>query len=162
MRKEYKSKTGKSSVKTWKHTLIAGILSAVVCVGLLSFSTYAMFTADVSTKPSVVATADYKMSLTVEGGSISIAHEGEKLRYDLPAGTYEVTLQASGTSSTGFAMFQLNGVSYYGAQLAPMEHMTFTLTCDTETVLEYDYQWGRHGRTENVISHGNTLTVTIG
>ena len=161
MRKEYKYKKGKSSVKTWNNTFIAGILSAAVCVGLLSFSTYAMFTADVSTKPSVVATADYKMSLVVEGGSVSIAHEGEKLRYDLSAGTYEVTLQASGTSSTGFAMFQLNGISYYGAQLAPTERMTFTLTCEAETVFEYDYQWGRHGRTENVISDGNTLTVTI-
>lgn len=154
--------TAKGAVKL---TLIVCILCAIVCVCLFSATTYAWFSDSVTATGSNIVSADYSIISTLYKDETTVAPTtstalGVK-EYDLTAGEYKITFTAQGSASTGFAFIKVKTASgtstYYTQQITPNAECTITLSLAVDAIVTLDYQWGNHGRTENVIT--NSLII---
>ncbi len=136
----------KRCCKPLKGTLIAAILFVFAGVLGFSFTSYAWLSDSVQAPASKVEGAHYaiEISLTNNGEALVGTTTNEGSVYALEASTeYVVKLTASGTASTGFAIFTANGESYYSKQLKPNETADITvITGESGVTLVVDYQWG--------------------
>ena len=156
-----KRKERKCGCNPLKATLLCGILFLLVGVLGLSFTSYAWLSDSVQGSVSKVEGASYAIEITItrKDGDVDVPVGGTVssdgvCSYELTANTeYKVTLTASGTASTGFAIFTVNGVNYYSAQIAPSETETvsFVVKSTGGTTLTFDYQWGSHGASSDRI-----------
>lgn len=143
-------------------------LGLIFCVCMFSLTTYAWLTDSVSTNSSTIKTANYNMEITLSENDVAInpdnTDEFGNETYALEDGNYVISLTAQGTATTGYTMITVsqNGAdpkSYFSQQLAPGDSQQITLAVSTGCTLTIEYQWGSHGRTENVIQNNGTITV---
>lgn len=140
----------------------------IFCVCMFSLTTYAWLTDSVSTNSSTIKTANYNMEITLSENDVAInpdnTDEFGNETYALEDGNYVISLTAQGTATTGYTMITVsqNGAdttSYFSQQLAPGQSQQITLAVSTGCTLTIKYQWGSHGRTENVIQNNGTIMV---
>ncbi len=146
----------KKSIRTM---LFVCALCTIVCVCLFSATTYAWFTDSVTADNSKMVSADYSITTILSKDSQTVApslttSSGMK-EYSLTAGEYQISFTAQGSATTGFACIKITNdqgvVSYFTNQIAPDNTETIKITCTQDVVIKVTYQWGSHGRTENII-----------
>ena len=142
-----------------KSVVINGILVIALCMCTLSLGSYAWFNEAINGKPSQVASGNYAIQIQLSKDSQTVApvdgsvQANGSCRYALTAGEqYAVTLQASGTAQTGFAVFTVGDDKHYSPQLAPNEEFTFVVASATDVVMQFDFQWGGYGASETRIN----------
>ncbi len=99
----------------------------ICCAICLTGVTWAWFTANAAVKTADIKTADYKTELVVkdQDGNVIEPVDG---KYNFENNVrYTATITASGTASTGFATFSVDGVNYSSIQLAPGESFSFDI-----------------------------------
>ena len=141
-----------------KLAIINGILVIALCTCTLSLGSYAWFNGIVDGKPSQVASGNYAIQIQLALGDETVnpvdgsVQESGACSYVLTAGEkYAVTLQASGTAQTGFAVFTEGENKHYSPQLAPDEEYTFVVESAANVVMQFDFQWGSYGASETRI-----------
>ena len=135
-----------------KLAIFNGILVIALCTCTLSLGSYAWFTEAINGKPSQVASANYTIHIQLSQGDQTVSPVADSVQtdgscsYALTAGEqYVVTLKASGTAQTGFAVFTVDGNKHYSPQLAPENTYTFTVESAADVVMEFAFQWGCYG-----------------
>lgn len=113
----------------------------ICCAICFAGVTWAWFSSSTAVKTADIVTANYETELVVtdQNGNVIEPVDG---KYDFDRYTrYTVTITASGTASTGFATFEVNGSSYHSVQLAPGESISFDIFGYTPLVTG-DSNWG--------------------
>ncbi len=113
----------------------------ICCAICFAGVTWAWFSSSTAVKTADIVTANYETELVVtdQDGNVIEPVNG---RYDFDRYTrYTATITASGTASTGFATFEVNGSSYHSVQLAPGESISFDILGYTPLITG-DSNWG--------------------
>ena len=108
-------------------SITASVVMIICCAICLTGVTWAWFTANAAVKTADIKTADYKTELVVkdQDGNVIEPVDG---KYNFENNVrYTATITASGTASTGFATFSVDGVNYSSIQLAPGESFSFDI-----------------------------------
>ena len=141
-----------------KLAVIHGILVIALCTCTLSLGSYAWFNEAITGKPSQVASGNYAIQIQLSQGNQTVSPVDGSVQasgacsYALTKGEqYAVTLQASGTAQTGFAVFTVGEDKHYSPQLAPNEKYTFVVQSATDVVMQFNFQWGSYGASETRI-----------
>lgn len=137
------------------HLLAPSIMGGVLCILCLCGTSWAWFTASVSTAATTIQTAAYTVSVTVTP-EVTPTTENE---FDLAAGgTYEITLTPTGTAKTGFCKISLETKTYYTGQLTSGK-LTFTVNAGSGGKLTVTPEWGTCAVSspDNTISNGDTI-----
>ena len=126
--------------------LLSGIfmpVALIVCCALLFTGvTWAWFTASTSTQLAEIVAANYKTELVVTDQDGNVIEPDENGLYNFDENTrYTVTITASGTASTGFSTFSVNGEEYPSIQLAPGESISFDIF-GYSSMSNGDANWG--------------------
>ena len=141
-------------------TCVAGIL---LCLSLLSMTTWAWFSDTAVTGSGMVHTADFHVEITitdVNDTSIPETSQGVHCtRYSLSAGEYDISLSGKGTAQHGYCRLEIAGKTYYTQPLVTNgEELTFTITVTDEQVLDIYSNWGSYSGLDT-IGQGATLNI---
>lgn len=154
-------KDGKVSDKTFLHSITVSILSILLCMVILSSVTWAWFSESTSSSSNTITAANYELTITVKNSSEGPQKAvGEVLTFTATEGsTYEITLTATGSASTGFCVITVNGQEYYTDQIFTQATQTtdtegstspkltkasFTLSFTKETQVTLTPRWGSY------------------
>ncbi len=137
--------------------LLPSMLGIILCAVCLMGSTWAWFTATQSTATQTIQAANYTVSAVIKQDETEIAANNGT--YTLAAGTYTVTLTATGDATTGYAVVTVGKTEIYRGQLKPAETFSFTLVANEAATLEVTYQWGTAATPHSSIQDG---TYTYG
>ncbi|MBO5224465.1 MAG: hypothetical protein J6C23_08140 [Clostridia bacterium] len=146
-------------------TVIVCVLCAVMCFCLFSATTFAWFTDSVTASNSTMVSADYSVisTLSKEGTTVTpdVATASGIKEYNLTSGIYKIEFTAQGSATTGFAFITVKTTAgtntYFTQQMAPNSNYTVRLLLNENAHVTLNYQWGSHGRTENIIENGSDI-----
>lgn len=117
--------------------LLAVIPMLLVAVLCYSVSVYAWFSDSIANSGNQIQSADYSVTVTVDG----TAYDGAALE----AGqSYTVVLTAAGTASTGYCRISSGDTVYVSDQMAPGETLSFTLIPAQQGVWSFEAVWGQY------------------
>lgn len=127
--------------------LMPSFVGIVICMVCLAGSTWAWFTASISTPPQTIAAANFDMDVWIVDADSQPANETAAGRYTLSADTaYTVTLTAKGSATEygGYCEISREGAEpLYTCQLIPPDgKMTFVFTPDTTADYTFTAVWG--------------------
>ena len=146
----------KSIEKAFKQNMIISVLSIIVCMIVLSSTTWAWFTADISSEDNVITSAYCSVNVDVQCDGEHVDSVGGI--YSLVAGaTYDFKISASGTAGTAYCIFRIDCDDYYTAQIPtaePDNFITFTLQFTTPTDVEVITRWGTSSKSERALLDG--------
>lgn len=140
------------------HLLAPSIMGGVLCILCLCGTSWAWFTASVSTAATTIQTAAYTVSVTATEGGTAVQPSAEN-KFDLAAGkAYEIAISPTGTAKTGFCKISLGTETYYTGQLTSGT-LTFTVYAGSDGTLTVTPEWGTCAvsSTENTIPNGGTI-----
>ena len=126
----------------------------------LAGSTWAWFTASISTLPQTIKTASYDITVSIADENSVLVSLDEPLQVEQ---TYKVTLTASGTADKfgGYCIVGCGDVMLYTAQLLPGHTLSFTLTPPETAAYTFTAVWGSHSG-ETDIKNGSTIGQKTG
>ncbi len=110
-------------------------ISIAICSICLAGSTYAWFTANVTSSTNKIQSANYYVDTTLNGESF-----GKECV--LEVGTYDVSLRAQGSAKKGFCVIYLGDKELHTEQILPGEQLAFQLTVNKKTNIKIVPQWG--------------------
>lgn len=140
------------------HLLAPSIMGGVLCILCLCGTSWAWFTASVSTAATTIQTAAYTVSVTATEGGTAVQPTAEN-KFDLAAGkAYEIAISPTGTAKTGFCKITLGTKTYYTGQLTSGT-LTFTVYAASGGQLTVTPEWGTCAvsSAKNTISDGGTI-----
>lgn len=112
----------------------------------LAGSTWAWFSASISTPPQTIATANFHMEVTVDGTPVesSIKLTGGQ--------SYTVALTTTGTAEKfgGYCVIAGGGVARYTEQVLPGKTLTFTFTPAETADYTFTAVWGKYKGTADI------------
>lgn len=136
--------------------LIVSVFSIFLSVVMLCSTTYAYFKSTVTSSVETLKSAEYTAKVTVVPSESVTVSEGEYTFAD--AGTYEITLKAAGTASTGYFKItvrnDVNGPYVTGA-VANGKEFKVILNAEAGTIVTIEAFWGANG----VGSATSSLTI---
>ncbi len=109
-------------------SILASVIMTAVCLVCFTGVTWAWFTANTAVKTAEIVTANFEAEISVsdENGNEVQLTDGE---YVFDSGkTYQVKITGYGTASTGFAVFEVEGVEYHTDQLNPKDENSNSVT----------------------------------
>ncbi len=122
--------------------LLPSILGIILCAVCLMGSTWAWFTATQSTGTQTIQAANYEVSAVIKLNDTEIAANNGT--YTLAAGTYTVTLTASGDATTGYCVLDFSTEKAYTEQIPKGTSITLTLNMNDPATLEITAVWGTY------------------
>lgn len=140
--------------------LMPSVVGSVICMVCLAGSTWAWFTASISTLPQTIKTASYDITVSIADENSVLVSLDEPLQVEQ---TYKVTLTASGTADKfgGYCIVGCGDVMLYTAQLLPGHTLSFTLTPPETAAYTFTAVWGSHSG-ETDIKNGSTIGQKTG
>ena len=142
----YTSKHEKPTDENILRLLVPSFVGILVCMVCLAGSTWAWFSASLSTPPQTIAAANFHMEVTVDGQSVESS-------MDLTAGqSYAVKLTTTGTAEKfgGYCVIAGGGVTRYTEQVLPGKTLTFTFTPAKTASYTFTAVWGRYQGTADI------------
>lgn len=168
----YVPKYEKVSEQTISRVVPSSALGILFCAVCLAGLTWAWFSDSVTSNSGNITSAHFSAQVTVVSNQTVITPSSEDGSYTLAAGSYTVTVTASGNASTGYCGVILDGVTYHTVQLYPgssdagnPQSISFTLTvseASASTVtpnLTVTPHWGTYANSnhETLIRNGDTV-----
>ncbi len=136
-----KSATTKNKSKDIYMMLLPIVLCVCLCAACLVGSTFAWFTATQTSSTQVIQAANYDITVLLAESQTELTPENGI--YSLESGkTYELTLTAIGTATTGYSKITLGDNDFYTVQMKPGESIKVTITANSDVTLENTPQWG--------------------
>lgn len=125
--------------------LLPSFLGIVLCMVCLAGSTWAWFSASISTSPQTIEAANFDIAVTVNGELVFspvTLEAGQK---------YTVTLTATGNApSGGYCEVESGAVPLYTETILPDRSLTFTLIPETEAAYTFTAVWGKYSGGPNI------------
>ena len=163
---------GKLKEKVFIMRIAVAIVCVVCCLSAMGFSAYAYFTSSITSSANTIKAASYSADAEItKDGSPVTAEADNPLDYLLEnAGTYQVTLKATGTATTGYCKIEVTQggtgeeqpekmATIFTTQMAPGDQMIFTLVVNTAVQVVITPQWGTYSNRDIVISDGMTQEI---
>lgn len=145
--------------------LAPSIIGIAICAVCLAGSTFAWFTANISTPTQSIQSADYRIEVSVKEGENTVSANSDGT-YTLSPKTenngYSVTLTAKGTASSGYCQIYIDGSElpvYYSENISLNSTLTFTFTLYPEandTKYVFTAVWGTYSGEAN-LHNGDTI-----
>ena len=146
----------KSIEKAFKQNILISVVGIILCMILLSSTTWAWFTASISSDDNTIKSAYCNVTVGAERDGVSV--ESSDGVYQLLGGVrYDFRISADGTADSAYCIFRINGKDYYTAQIPtaePDNYMTFSLQFTTATDVEVITRWGTSSKTERAFYDG--------
>ena len=144
------------------HTVVcaAGIL---LCLTMLSMTTWAWFSDSAVTRSGTVQTADYRVVVTVKDSNDETvaeeAHGAYGTQYRLPVGKYAVSLNGEGSAQNGYCRLEIGDATYYTVPLlTDGTTLNFTVELNCEQTIEFNGNWGSYSGSD-VIASGEAIVI---
>ena len=157
MHEEAKAKD-KSVEKAFKQNMMISVLGIILCMVILCSTTWAWFTANVSSSDNTIKSAYCTVTVLVESEGEAALPTNDV--YTLTAGkSYIFTLSATGTAGSAYCILSIDGNDYYTAQIPtaePGNFITFTLQFTGDTEVEVITRWGTSSKSERAFYNGIT------
>lgn len=149
--------------KIFVRSAITSFIAIIVCIVMLSASTYAWFTESVHSTETI-QTSVYKLELSTSPSLTPTVISGNS-RYTLAANT-EYTVSAHSIAddttngSTGYIKMVVNGVTYLSEQIDRGQTLSFTLSFTAETEIEIIECWGTSSKPDasRQLKQGSSFT----
>ena len=107
--------------------LLPSVLGLALCMVCLAATTWAWFTASVTSEANTIQTANFDVNVAVTNGTNTVNETNGS--YTLPTGVNTITITNTGTASTGFCVIKIgDGITVYTQQLTKNESDTITFT----------------------------------
>ena len=84
--------------------LLPSVLGLALCMVCLAATTWAWFTASVTSEANTIQTASFEVAVTVNGNPVAADANGD---YTLAAGDYTIMLKPTGTATKGFVVVEV-------------------------------------------------------
>ncbi|MBE6926764.1 MAG: hypothetical protein E7461_07990 [Ruminococcaceae bacterium] len=123
----------------------------LVCLSAMGITAYAYFSHSLTSSQNAIKTADFGTNISIQNADpaqepVQIEQTDKKVqKVTLLAGnTYNVTIQKTGTATTGFCKISALGDddTVYHTQQLGAEAITFTLTVTNTTKVSFSANWG--------------------
>ena len=143
--------------------LLPAAMGIVVCMICMAGMTWAWFSASIQSAPQTVTAANFDMEITVKtaGDTVTDVTPEADGSYSLQAGTYQVMLEATGSSQKGgYCVLKVGQNSYYTDHIY-MDNptMSFTLQIEDASVnCVFIAAWGTCSFEPSIVS-GGAFTV---
>ena len=148
----------KVTEKALLQNIIISVAGIILCMIVLCSTTWAWFTANVSSSDNTIQSAYCTVTVLVDSEGDNILPTNDV--YTLTAGkSYEFTLSAAGTAGSAYCIIRIGDNDYYTAQIPttePDNYITFTLEFSADTSLEVITRWGTSSKTERAFYNGIT------
>lgn len=164
----HKEECGKLDEKVFLRRIAVALGSIVLCMSAMGFTAYAYFTSSITSSANTIKAASYSADaeITKDDGSSVTAEAGAPLSYSIEnAGTYKITLKATGTATTGYCKIEIiqadaaegqeaKTATLFTAQMAPEKQMSFKLVINTAVKVVVTPQWGTYANRNVVVEDG--------
>lgn len=130
--------------------LLPSVVGTLICMACLAGTTWAWFSASVTTPPQMLTAANYEVEVSVNDAPAIPAENG---RYRLEPGSNTVKLTAVGSASSGYCKIIFGGDTenpYYTPQFpnpeepTPTAEFIFTVNVAAETEMVVIPTWGTY------------------
>lgn len=121
--------------------LLPSVLGFALCFVCLAATTWAWFTASVTSEANTIQTANFDVNVAVTDGTTPVnAVDGI---YTLPTGEYTVTMSKTG-DATGYFNFEVNGTLYRTTAITEGTSITITIqnTSASSIICSFTSSWG--------------------
>ena len=146
----------KITEKAFRQNMMISVIGVILCIIILCSTTWAWYTAGISSVDNTIKSAYCNVSVTVEGDGGAL--EPTDGAYTLLAGgAYEFKIYATGTAGSAYCILNIDGNDYYTAQIPtaePGNFITFTLQFSGDTEVEVITRWGTSSKTERAFYNG--------
>lgn len=124
--------------------LMPSFVGIVVSLFSLVGLTLAWFHTSMTVDGQNMTAANFDVVAKVKDASTNAEIFTSGKAFDLTSGTYEISISRCGTSkeSSGYAIVEIGGTSYYTELLKLEEPFTFQIETDSETHFELTPHWG--------------------
>ncbi len=156
------------------HILAPSVLSICLCAICLCGMSWAWFTATGNTAVSTIKAAEYNVTVTVTpakttttkedgttettGGAVDKDSDGKSTVKFYSAGTYTVTLTATGTATAGYCEITFGENVYHTDNFVKNTTITLIVNANASETLTVTPRWGSYGRNESSsLPTNNTL-----
>ena len=142
----YVPKHAKTNDENIRHLLVPSFLGILLCMVCLAGTTWAWFTASISTPPQSIATANYKINVTVNGETVTAQKQLIANR------EYEIKLVAGGTANEfgGYCIVKGGENPLYSEQLLPGNTLSFKFTPSVTADYTFDAVWGVYSQKPDI------------
>ena len=159
---------GKIREKVFIARIAVAIVCVVCCLSAMGFSAYAFFTSSITSGSNTIVAASYGVGVAIASSEDTplTAKADNPLSYEaVGAGTYTVSINATGTASTGYCKIEIVGsektVTLFTQQLPPEVTMSFTLVTNGEADITITPQWGTYSNRDIVVGDKSTQEVKL-
>lgn len=159
---------GKIKEKVFIMRVVVAIVCIVFCLSAMGFSAYAFFSSSITSGSNTIMAATYGVEVVIasSGGTALTAKADSPLLYgDVAAGTYAVSLKASGTAKNGYCKIEIVGsektVTLFTQQLPPEAGMSFTLVTNGKASITITPQWGTYSNSDVVVGDKSTQEIKL-
>lgn len=155
------------SDKAFVQSIVILLLSIFLCIVCLCTMTWAWFNENISSASSTIKTGNCVVDVAVsyKDGENTVALPPDAFgTYELKQNVeYTFTISATGTASSAYCKFIINGEENYTQQIAIGSQITFTMKFTSEdTVVGVDKLWGESSRaTREIYSNGNYVDISL-
>ena len=126
-----------------RRSLFSSVLVIMLCLILLSTSTWAWFGTDFENKNNVISSAmcDVSIVVTSDGGDTLTGDKDDKYVL-LPGSVYTVNVDVTGTSTTGYCAIKVNDSWLVSQQIKTGTSIEFTLSVTSTCEVVIADGWG--------------------
>lgn len=179
----------KLTERSFMRSIAVCVISMILCMSFLASTTWAWYTGTITSAGNVIEISNYQIGVTViktDNDSEQNVEAKTDGSYLLEAGSYQVTLKALGTASTGYCKIVVSGNTYYyteplyytatgGATESTVQNdgvalasettetkkgsITISLTLEECATVKFIPCWGTYSGTD-VIADNAAITIT--
>lgn len=141
----YVPKYEKVSDKAFLRIMLSSVFGILLCGICLAGLTWAWFTSSISSAANTITAADFSVGVEFKQNESVIEPVIENESYKLNSGTFTVTVEASGSATTGYCKVEFGGKTYYTVPLftnSESDTVEFTVYASGNSELKITPQWG--------------------
>lgn len=140
-------KSGKIQEKVLFSRIALSVALIAVCISMTVITAYAYFSASVTSATNTIQAANYSLEIKINDENVELGKD-----LVLNSGSHKVTINKTGSASTGFCIITVNGDTVYHTQqigkylIDNTEHddptITFTLKLNSDATVKFTANWG--------------------
>lgn len=137
--------------KTFIHSLTVCVASILLCLILLSATTWAWFGDNISSASNSIQAGNCTVSVDVKNSGTNVEPQANTdSAYTFIFGAekqYTVTITSMGTAKSSYCILIVDGKEYYTEQIStvsPDNSITFTMSFTNETPVQIITRWGTY------------------